>query len=111
MAAEDRQPMTPTEFDAACREFIKHVPQASQTSGYRTVARNLEMGGHPESKHLIGMAGDFVIPYKDIGPSAAVAVCLGFWIDRSPWRCSPQGLPVGPLPDWWVAKFGGLPNE
>ncbi len=106
-----REPMTPAEFDAACRDFERRVWSASCTSGRRSVERNRAVDGHPESKHLIGMARDYAYERDDWQSAFGVAEELGFHTLFYPWGCHVQGLPVGPLPDWWVAKFGGLPDE
>lgn len=111
MRVAKKLPMTPAEFDAACRELVRRCPFLSETSGRRSAARNASVGGNPHSKHILGMARDFV------GPSAAAnqvaaeeANDLGLW-----WKLHDtgsgdhlhtQGLPPGPPPVWWVSKYG-----
>lgn len=105
-----RHPMTPSEFDAACRELVRRCPELSETSGRRSTERNAQEGGHPQSKHLLGMARDFVSP--DLSDGAQEAKRLGLWFKLhdvgSGVHIHVQGLPPGDLPDWWVDKFGEL---
>ena len=39
---------------------IATITQASITSTYRTTEHNTRVGGHPQSKHLVGLAGDLI---------------------------------------------------
>ena len=103
--------MTPAEADAAWREFERRNPDAHLTSGRRTPERNRDEGGHPESKHLIGMARDYGIEdANDIRSALESAAELGFWTKPYDWGIHTQGLAPGPLPEWWVEKYGGLPD-
>lgn len=108
-----RQPMTPVEFDAACRLLIHRCPWLSETSGRRSAARNAAVGGHAESKHLIGMARDFVSPNTNgLNQAAIKAKDLALWTKvhdvGSGDHLHVQGLPTGPPPSWWLAKgYGG----
>ena len=106
-----RQPKTPAEFDAACRYIVAACPYLSETSGYRSEARNSFVGGNPASKHLLGMARDFVAPRTEqLQVAAEVAHELGLWFivhDKgSGDHLHVQGLPPGDPPDWWLAKYG-----
>jgi len=102
--------MTPTEFDAACRELVRLEPYLSETSGYRTVARNAQAGGSEVSKHLLGMARDFAAD-EGHGLQAAETTAeeLGLWAvvhdagSGNHLHC--QGLPVGLVQRWWLAKY------
>ena len=102
--------MTPAEFDAACRELIGLCPGLSETSGRRSVERNHQAQGHRHSKHLLGMARDFV--GEGLQEAQRHAKHLGFWCVLhdvgSGVHLHVQGLPPGDLPRWWVEKFGGL---
>ena len=105
-----RHPMTPAEFDAACRELIRRSRDAlSETSGHRNLARNLRVGGSSKSKHLLGMARDFVGSIDQMREAAVVARDLGLWYNLhdvgSGNHLHVQGLPPGEIPDWWVLKF------
>lgn len=108
---KDRQPMTPAEFDAACRELWRRCPYLSEVSAYRSIPRNASVGGNPASKHLLGMARDFVGPNQsahEVG--AEEAADLGLWWvihDKgSGDHLHVQGLPPGDVPEWWTAKYG-----
>jgi len=102
--------MTPSEFDAACRELVRLEPYLSETSGHRTVARNAQAGGSEVSKHLLGMARDFAAD-EGHGLQAAETTAeeLGMWAgghdvgSGNHLHC--QGLPVGLVQRWWLAKF------
>ena len=39
---------------------IATITQSSISSTYRTTSHNALVGGHPQSKHLLGLAGDLV---------------------------------------------------
>jgi len=101
--------MTPSEFDAACRALVAECPWLSETSGRRSTERNARVGGHPESKHVIGMARDFVASQQGMEQAQAVANRLGLTTKLhdvgSGAHLHTQGLPVGPVPDWWATKY------
>jgi hypothetical protein len=108
-----RQPFTPAEFDAACRELERSCPWVWQTSGYRSTEHNADVGGHVMSKHAIlpCMARDYVA--KDqagLEQCANKARGLGLWVIvhdvGSGNHVHVQGLPTGPPPEWWLAKYG-----
>ena len=102
--------MTPSEFDAACRELVRLEPYLSETSGHRTVARNAQAGGSEVSKHLLGMARDFAAD-EGHGLQAAETTAeeLGLWAVvhdvGSGSHLHVQGLAPGNPPRWWSAKF------
>lgn len=107
-----RHPMTPAEFDAACREVVRRCPFASETSGRRSVARNAAVGGNPASKHVLGMARDFVAGTQgELEEIAEAAAAVGLWFKvhdvGSGDHVHTQGLPPGPVAEWWTAKYGG----
>ena len=107
---DDRQPMTPEEFDRACRELTTLQPNLSETSGKRSVVRNAEVGGNPASKHIYGMARDFVAGHEEeLVQAAIVAQVLGLWYvvhdAGSGDHLHVQGLAPGPIPDWWLGKY------
>ncbi len=104
--------MTPAEFDAACRLLIRECPWLSETSGRRSAERNEAVGGHAESKHLLGMARDFVSPSQNgLNQAAIKAQELGLWFKvhdaGSGDHLHIQGLPKGQVHPWWLAKYGG----
>lgn len=106
-----RQPFTPAEFDAACRDLIRQCPFLSETSGYRSLARNASVGGNPQSKHCLGMARDFAAPSQaGLDQGMAAARELGFWTEvhdvGSGDHLHVQGLPPGEVPQWWQDKYG-----
>jgi len=103
--ADARQPMTPAEFDAACRALLDRIPWLSETSGYRTPARNERVGGSDASKHLLGMARDFAGSQEGIRQAAPVAVTLALWVEIESDHLHVQGLPPGEVPEWWRAKY------
>tara|TARA_R100001129_G_scaffold174582_1_gene146972 strand:+ start:225 stop:539 length:315 start_codon:yes stop_codon:yes gene_type:complete len=101
--------MTPAEFDAACRELLRRCPELSETSGRRSAERNAQAGGHPDSKHRLGMARDLVGPGLHDAQQHARELGLWFLLHDAGTgvHLHVQGLPPGDLPTWWVAKFGG----
>ena len=110
--SDNRQPMIPAEFDALCRELERQCPWAWQTSGYRGPDHNADVGGQVGSKHVLGMARDYVA--KDqagLEQLAQKARSLGFWVllhdAGSGNHVHIQGLEPGPPPLWWVEKYGG----
>ena len=109
---DDRQPMTPAEFDAACRELIRQCSWLSETSGRRSEARNSSVGGNPNSKHLLGMAQDFIAPSENgLTQASLVGRKLGLWVKvhdvTSGMHLHTQGLQKGPPEDTWMEKYGG----
>jgi len=105
------EPMTPAEFDAACRDLVARCPFLSETSGRRSAARNAAVGGHKLSKHVVGMARDFVAESQELmEEAAAVARSLGFWVKvhdvGSGDHVHVQGIAPGEIPGWWSAKYG-----
>lgn len=108
---DDRKPMTPSEFDAKCRELWQLCPFLSETSGRRTKERNAAAGGKPGSKHVLGMARDFSAPNRTLLSEAmSAARRLGFWVEvhdvGSGIHLHVQGLPPGDVPEWWNREFG-----
>ena len=102
--------MTPMEFDANVRQLTRVCPWLSVTSGYRSEERNSEVGGHPtQSKHLLGMAVDFVSGERGLEQGREYARKLGFWtiIHGDPPHLHVQGLPPDGSEDlsWWFAKY------
>jgi len=109
MTQDIRQPMTPAEFDAACRELEAiWGEEISQTSGFRSPSHNAKVFGHLESKHMIGMARDYLYEHKAArGLTFAELKHRGFWaVKYDDWGWHIQGLAPGPPPEWWVAKYG-----
>lgn len=107
-----REALSPAEFDAACRELWHRCPYLSETSGRRSEARNSMVRGHPNSKHIIGMARDFVAPDQEMMEAAClVAIELGLWAQvhdvGSGNHLHVQGLSPGEVPGWWMNKYGG----
>lgn len=108
MSADRRQPMTPAEFDAACRTLARRA-NLSETSGRRTPDRNAKVGGKSDSKHLLGMARDFVGTDDALKRGVGQAQILGLWWlihgEGSNKHLHIQGLPPGDVPAWWLAKY------
>jgi len=107
---DSRQPFSPAEFDAVCRELRRQCPYLSETSGARSAARNSSVGGNPRSKHVIGMARDFVAPsVAQLKESSIIARKLGMWVVvhdvGSGDHLHTQGLPPGEIPYWWRSKY------
>lgn len=105
-----RHPMTPAEFDDACRLLWATYPNLSETSGRRSAARNSMVRGHPMSKHVLGMARDFVGPMETLVEAEETAIALGLWTKLhdvgSGDHLHVQGLPVGLVAEWWDRKYG-----
>lgn len=109
-----RRPLTPSEFDARVRELRRRCPYLSETSGARTKSRNAGAGGKPESKHVLGMAQDFVADGGATTRSqrhreaARVARDLGFWVEvhdvGSGDHVHVQGLAPGEVPAEWIKQ-------
>ncbi len=106
----NRHPLSPAEFDAACRLLIAECPWLSETSGKRSVERNESVGGHPDSKHVLGMARDFVSDQRGMEAAQRAANRLGLWTllhdVGSGSHLHTQGLATGPVPNWWMHKYG-----
>ena len=104
--------MTPSEFDEACRQLWQTHPSLSETSGRRSAARNSHVGGHPLSKHVIGMARDFVALPEVMEAAQRTANALGFWTQLhdvgSGNHLHVQGLAPGEIPAWWASKYGDI---
>ena len=105
-----RQPLTPSEFDAACRRLVRLLPYLSETSGHRTVARNDAANGSDVSKHLLGMARDFAVDEgRGLYAAETTAEELGLWAvvhdAGSGSHLHVQGLAPGNPPRWWSHKF------
>lgn len=106
-----KQPLSPAEFDAACRRLIDLCPFLSEGSGHRTAERNQAVNGNPRSKHLIGMARDFhALTAGDRSQAGATAGLLGLWWEihdkGSGEHLHVQGLAPGDVPEWWLSKYG-----
>ena len=107
-------PLSPSEFDAKCRELEHECPWLSQTSGARSEAHNAAVNGNPQSKHLarIAMARDYGSDgaHEGLKQAGAVAARLDLWMlvhDKgSGQHLHVQGLPPGPIADWWLDKYG-----
>ena len=107
----DRQPMTPSEFDAKVRSLMRVCPWLSQTSGWRSEEHNAAVGGSPRSKHMIGMAADFVSSEYGLSQANDHARALGFWtqVHGEPPHLHIQGLPPGSVERAvinWQDKWG-----
>ncbi len=106
----ERQPMSPVEFDEACRKLCTLCPNLSESSGKRSVVHNNIVGGHPNSKHLLGMARDFSAGNEEeLIEASLLAEVLGLWYvvhtKNSGIHLHVQGLPTGPIPQWWELKY------
>jgi hypothetical protein len=106
-----RLPMTPAEFDAACREVEEAFPALSATSGIRSRTRNAQVGGNPKSKHVLGIARDYVASTIDeLYDAEEFAESIGLWAHvhdvGSGDHLHLQGLAPGDPPLWWTAKYG-----
>jgi hypothetical protein len=71
--------LTPAEFDAACRAYALKY-DASETSGRRSVARSILVGGFDGDPHTWGFGRDFIY---DHGANRAGAKAHS----RSPMSC------------------------
>ena len=105
-----RVALTPAEFDARCRLLIRRAPYLSETSGTRSTVHNAAVGGDTNSKHLFGMARDFVSDDGDYSELDELCIALGLRYvihDKgSGNHLHVQGLPPGPIAEWWLARFG-----
>ncbi len=105
-----RTAFPPCEFDAACRELIRCHPFLSESSGRRSEAHNAAVGGRSTSKHLIGMARDFVAPTRrGLEQASRTAVKLRLWWvihGKGPKiHLHVQGGAKGPMPRWWRDRY------
>lgn len=111
----NRFAMSPMQFDNAVRRLLHLHPYLSVTSGRRSIKHNAALpGSNPESKHVYGMAVDLSDRGADLSTGLIESVftdakALGLWIL---WHDSGtgkhfhvQGLPVGPIPEWWLERF------
>jgi len=112
---DGRTPMSPVEFDYACRRLERIFPELSQTSGKRSVARNKKTGGDKKSKHLLGMARDYGTE-DSVGRDmqqqyCIISISLGLWPLYHRNHLHVQGLPPGEIPLWWVDRYWDIPND
>ena len=106
-----RYPLTPAEFDEACRKLVRECPWLSETSGYRSKKHNAKVGGSEKSKHLMGMARDYVSGMEGLRQGSAAARNLSLWSvvhdTGSGSHLHVQGLPTGDnISSEWIAKYG-----
>lgn len=102
-------PRTKAEFDERCL-CLCALYRLSETSGVRTLNRNDEVKGHPNSKHLLawgGMSKDLVaddpsdIGYKAIFTAAktlGLYALIEYALDGTPSHLHVQGHPTGGTP-------------
>ena len=57
----DLSVMTAHDFAALICHFRHFGPPFSVTSWFRSAKRNAQVGGHPKSKHLVGLGLDIVL--------------------------------------------------
>ena len=111
----ERYPLSPAEFDTACRALEHLHPELWATSGARSPVHNIAVGGDPDSKHALrpAMARDYGAPTVQALESATkTARELGLWflihaVDRRGRgiHLHVQGLPTGPVATWWLDKY------
>lgn len=105
----DRHTMTPSEYAAAKRELERRCPFLSGTSGRRSKKHNAAVGGHADSKHLYGIADDYVSDSGRYAEAAEIAFSLGLWFKHGRKGGEDflhvQGAARGPLPEWWLEKY------
>ena len=115
MQGDTRKPMTPEEFDAACRALVRRVPELSCTSGARSEGRNEALRASPASKHLIDMARDYAAPKNVLQNGLGQSRILGLWGlihgEGANEHLHVQGLPPGDVPLWWADKYGQREQE
>jgi len=101
--------MTPSEYAAAKRELERQCPFLSGTSGKRSVKHNAAVGGHKDSKHLYGLADDYVSDNGKYTKAFKVARSLGLWFKGGNKNMRQfihvQGAAPGPIEDWWLQKY------
>ena len=104
-----RKPLSPQDYDVRRRGWERAHPGWSHTSGKRSEKHNEEVGGSPESKHLISMADDYAM---DVAPSPdersmalAYAIDLGLWALYHKGHLHMQGLPPGEIHRNWLDRW------
>ena len=108
----EKTPFSPAEFDLACRELEQRHPACWATSGYRGMVHNLDVGGHPGSKHTVRpcMARDYTATTgAERLALAQTAGELGLWYESRPHGTGAhvhiQGLPPGPIPHHFKKRY------
>lgn len=110
MSQDQRKPMSPAQFDAACRVVEAENPSCWQSSGYRNPVYNMCVpGAQTNSKHamLPVMARDYcALSEAELQAIASSARRQELWVivhDSGTGRhVHLQGLPTGPTAlDWW----------
>ncbi len=87
--------MTSIHFRARVLRYCKEM-HASETSGFRTTKRNADVGGHPNSHHLRGMAVDVAYdaqPTLDLAEAAADKHGLHVFREGTHDHLTPHDLP------------------
>ena len=105
--------MTRIEYAQAKIKLESLYDNISHTSGVRSIEHNENVGGSARSKHLYGMADDYIF---DISMNNSLEeilqtelLTLGFWFKLYPddrRRFHIQGLPTGDIPEWWLEQEG-----
>jgi len=106
-----RKPMTRMQYAAAKIRLESMYPDMNHTSGRRSIYHNEYVGGSEYSKHLIGMADDYIFDVcHPLTPKfGEMLVVLGFWFkfyNDDDFKFHIQGLPPGKVADWWVNQEG-----
>lgn len=65
------------DFATRANDLLSFWPEARVTSWWRNPQRNREVGGHPRSRHLLGLAFDAVLPRGLIGDYLADVRTVG----------------------------------
>ena len=81
-------------------------PDDVVTSWWRSPSHNADVGGHPESQHLVGLAFDVASPTPD--QLAASLRSAGFEAFPSATHVHAQAFPAGTLGDLGVLDALGL---
>ncbi len=107
-----RTAFPPAEFDAACRHLVRCHLYLSETSWWRSEEHNAAVGGSAVSKHLLGMARDFIAPTRHgLDQAKITARKLGLWCvihgRGSKIHLHVQGGARGPMPKWWRDRYRG----
>ncbi len=111
-----RTPMSPAQYDAACRVVESENPGCWVTSGYRNPEHNAALpGSQTASKHamLPCMARDFNAETEEERLQiAATARRQRMWVQvhnsGTGRHVHTQGLPVGPPTLEWMQRWGGI---